>query len=195
MKIDRFSIKVKSVSYGCEDISLFFNDQEIYFFASYMGYEPVTTLIKSLVWLERDVEGVDYMTTSFEWLDEPGSLKFDLRKDLQEDHILIRIKYDNCVDDSLYHREKDWCFEMPYSLYRQTVLDTALRVLKEYGLNGFNESWADDPDTFSICSLISLLGNELSYHEEGDNFHSDLMGEFKLLAKKMEEITDLPIFV
>lgn len=187
MKIDRFSIKVKSLSYGCEDISLFFNDQEIYFFASYMGYEPVTTLIKSLVWLERDVEGVDCMTDSFEWLDEPGSMKFDLRKELQEDHIRIRIKYDNCVDDPSYHREKDWCFEMPYSLYRQTVLGTALRVLKEYGLNGFNESWADNPDTFPISSLISLLGNELSYNEEGDNFHSDLMGEFKLLAGKMGE--------
>lgn len=181
MKVDSFDINIKSISFGSEEIILSFGGQEITFCSSYIGPEPISSLIESLIGLEEKMEDRDNTRYFITWNDEPGTLKFEMYKDKFEDHILIKIKFDNCGVEP-YHKTGIWKFEMPYSLYRQTVLTTALKVLTEYGLNGLNDSWADGKDTFPFCSLVSLLGGQSSYHKESDSFRSNILDELKILT-------------
>lgn len=181
MKVNSFSISVKSLSFGSEEITLIFDGQEIPFYASYIGPEPISSLVESLVRLEEEIENMDYTRYHITWSDEPGTLDFEMSKEKFEDHIQIKIKFDNCGIEQ-YHKTGNWEFEMPYSLYRQTVLNTALKVIIEYGLNGLNDSWADGKDTFPFGSLVSLLGGQSAYHEESDSFRSNILDELKVLT-------------
>lgn len=184
MEIESFDINVKSLSYGSEEISLTFGNQEIPFWASYIGPEPISSLVESLVGLEDEIENVDFTRYFISWSDEPGSLDFEMYKNKFEDHILLKIKFDNC-DTGQYHKTGNWEFEMAYSLYKQTVLNTALKALKKFGLIGFNDSWANGKETFPFCSLISLLGGQTLYHEESDSFRSNIFDELALLTNKL----------
>jgi len=181
MKVDSFDIYIKSISFGNEEITLSFGGQKIPFYSTYMGPEPISSLIESLVGLEEEIDNMDYTRYFITWSDEPGTLDFEMYKDNYKDHILIKIKFDNCGIEQ-YHKTGNWEFDMPYSLYRKTVLNTALKVITEYGLNGLNDSWADGKDTFPICSLISLLGGRSSYYKESDSFRSNILDELKVLT-------------
>lgn len=181
MKVDSFDINVNSLSFGSEAITLTFDGQKVPFYASYIGPEPVSSLIESLVGLEEEIENMDYTRYFITWSDEPGTLDFEMYKDKFEDHILIKMKFDNCGIEQ-YHKTRNWEFEMQYTLYRKTVLNTALKVITEYGLNGLNDSWADGKDTFPFGSLVSLLGGQSSYHKESDSFRSNILDELKVLT-------------
>lgn len=187
MKVESFFIEIKSLSFGSEEISLHFDAQEISFNATYMGPEPLSSLIESLVGLEEEIANQDYTRYFITWSDEPGTLDFEFYKDNFEDHILIKINFDNCAPDP-YHKKDDWEFEMSYSLYKKAILETALKVLNKYGLNGFDDSWADGKDTFPLCSLVSLLGAESTYQKDGDCYCSNIFKELTLLKDAINKL-------
>lgn len=188
MKVESFNIELKSLSWGTEEILLRFDTQLISFSATYMGLEPISSLIYSLVSLEHEIDNEDFTRYKFAWCDEPGTLDFEIHKANYNDYILVRIKYDNCASDP-YHKNDDWEFEMHYSLYRKTILEAALKVLNKYGLNGFSDSWADGKDTFPLCSLVSLLGAKSTYQKDGDCYCSDIFKELTLLKDSINKMS------
>lgn len=184
--VQLFEIDIQSLSYGTENIVLVFDSQKIPFSASYIGLEPLSSLIESLIGLEEEIINMDHTRYFITWQDEPGWLKFEMYKDNVSDHLTIKILFDNC-GEGLYHKRGEWEFAMTYSLYKETVIKAALNALNKYGLNGFNDSWADGKDIFPLCSLISLLGAKSDFDKEGGYFHSNIFGELQLLSKALQK--------
>lgn len=173
-------INVKSLCFGSEDIELIFGDAVIPFYASYLGPEPISTLIDSLIALEVElIENVDqcYNVT---WVDEPGFLELEMWKKEDSDILNLEIKYNN-EGDGIYHKEEDWGLELSYQSYRKVVLNESIRLLKQYGLDGFNHNWCNGNDTFPLNSLLILLGNTSKYDQEKECSYSDIFSEIKLL--------------
>lgn len=105
MKVDSFDIKIESLSWGSEDIILTFNGQDISFYASYIGVEPLSSMIESLIALEEEYLNLNYSRYFTKWQSEPGVLDFEMNKDKGKDHMKIIIKRD---DDNrrLFHYDR-----------------------------------------------------------------------------------------
>lgn len=187
MNVDSFDIKIESLSWGSEDIILTFNDQNISFYASYIGVEPLSSMIDSLIALEEEYLNLNYTRYFTKWQSEPGILDFEMNKDKGKDHMKIIIKRDNdnmdVSDDSVAET-----FELPYSLYKKTVINTALKALIKYGVKGFNDSWSDGTETFPLCSLISLLTKSSSFNKAEESCHSDIFEELECIRKALNNI-------
>ena len=71
---DIFEIRVKEICFGNETIEMVLGDHTIEFMPSYMGREPLTTLIDSL----NEFELEDWDDFTITWADEPGCWKIEL---------------------------------------------------------------------------------------------------------------------
>lgn len=177
-------INVKSICFGSEEIKLIFGDIVISFNASYLGPEPISTLIDSLIALEVDlIENAD-QDYNVSWADEPGYLNFDMWKKKESDTLHLEINYNN-EGDGIYHKEEKWELKISYKCYRKAILNESIRLLKEYGLDGFNQNWCDGKDTFPINSLLILLGNNSRYSKEKECSYSDIFSELRLLEQAL----------
>ena len=187
MNINSFDIEIKSISWGSEDIVLTFDNQEISFYASYIGLEPLSSLIESLIALEEEIENLDYTQFFIQWHSEPGVLDLEMYKDKGKDHMKIVIKRDNdnmeVGDDTVAET-----FELPYSSYKKTVIDTALKILIKYGVKGFNDSWSNGTETFPFGSLVSLLTADSSFNKAKEDFHSDIFEELECIRQALNNI-------
>ena len=187
MNVNSFDIEIKSLSWGSEDIVLIFDNQEISFYASYIDIEPVSSLILSLIALEEEIENLDYTRFFIQWHSEPRVLDFEMYKDKGKDHMKIIIKRD---DDNMEvsDRTTGISFELPYSLYKNTVITTALKALVKYGLKGFNDSWSNGTETFPLNSLMSLLTVDSSFNKAKEDFHSDIFEELECIRQTLKTI-------
>lgn len=181
-------IQVSNMSWGGEDIELIFGDTKIQYSPTYMGVEPIT----SLLWVLSETIRSDMLIDNrLIWLDEPGKLEIDMeRDDAKNDLLFLDIKnypYFGCGDnrDDVYSNE--WHLEVSFSCFKDAVIKEAIRLLKVYGLGGFNQNWLKGNDTFPVNSLLILLGNKADNGDIGDKykdeFHSDILKELKMLEK------------
>ena len=153
------NINVKSICFGCEDIELIFGDTVVSCEVSYLKPEPFSTLIYSLTALNEEIVNLNYRTFHTFWADEPrGGWDIDFCRDLETDMVEFMIEYDNKQKGS-ERIIKYWEFEVPYKDYKSAVINEGLRLLKKYGLGGFNRNWCDGDDTFPINSFLMLLGS------------------------------------
>ena len=65
--------------------------------------------------------------------------------------------------------------------YKEAVIKESLRILKVYGLKGFNENWCDGDDVFPLNSLLSAMGTECTQTTEKWVVKSDIISELELL--------------
>jgi hypothetical protein len=75
--------------------------------------------------------------------------------------------------------------EFNFDDYKKAVIRESLRVLKHYGINGFNRNWCDGTDTFPINSLIMILGSDTIFQDKTDTFHGDIYAELDLLKEAL----------
>ena len=187
MNVNSFDIEIKSLSWGSEDIVLTFDNQEVSFYASYIDIEPLSSLIESLIALEEEIENLDYTQFFIQWHSEPGVLDLEMYKDKGKDHMKIVIKRDNdnmeVGDDTVAET-----FELPYSSYKKTVIDTALKILIKYGVKGFNDSWSNGTETFPFGSLVSLLTADSSFNKVKEDFHSDIFEELECIRQALKTL-------
>ena len=156
MKVNSFKVNVSQSGVGCEDITLSFGeDMVINFTASYIGAEPLTTMIESL----KDLESRD--STSYIWWDEPGKIKFRIKR-ISSSLLSIRIDYDENESGRDIHQRH---ILIPYDIYRQGIIDASIKALKEYGCTGFNKNWADGESAMFIGSLISILSPSSEFNK------------------------------
>ena len=71
--------------------------------------------------------------------------------------------------------------------YKEAVIKESLRVLKTYGLRGFNESWSDGMDVFPVNSLLVLLGADVNYNEKTWDCNSNIFTELDILKDALSK--------
>lgn len=181
--ITDISIHVSSISWGCEDIELIFGKTKINYSPTYMGVEPISSLLCVFAESIKDNKLVD---NTIKWYDEPGKLEIDMMMDDSEDDLLyLDIKNypyfgrgDN--QDDVYSDE--WHLELSFSCFKDAVIKEAIRLLKVYGIGGFNQNWLDGNDIFPINSLLFLVGNRCN-NAYKDVYHSDILEELRILEE------------
>ena len=76
-------------------------------------------------------------------------------------------------------------YSIPFDLFHSAVRELAIRVVKKYGIVGFNSNWSstDDPqEVFPVGSFLRLLGMEATFKEASDELTSSCQDEVKLLS-------------
>lgn len=174
-------IQVKSLSCGNEDIDLFFDEHKISFYASYLGQEPMASLVQAVYELEEcgfcdmDNDEVRY-EADVKWLDEPGYLTMQFRR--VDKTLYIHLKTaDDFECKSIM--EEELHFYVPFKAFKEAVVRESLRVLREYGIKGYYDSWADGKD-FPLALLLTLLGKGCVENEEW-TCKSSLLDELKTI--------------
>ena len=169
------SINIKELVVGSELIVLNFGDKTISYDATYEGEEPLSTLIKSVILLrDRIAENVDYSKCYLTWRSEPGYLNLNFRRNTITDLVILKTESDT---PKLNNLEIEFGFEE----YKDAVIRESLRILKVYGLKGFNENWCDGNDVFPLNSLLSAMGTECTPTTEKWVVKSDIISELELL--------------
>lgn len=182
--ITDIKINVKSICFGSEEIELIYGDMVIPFYASYLGPEPMSSLIDSLIALEVELIINADQSYNVSWADEPGYLRLDMWKKKESDILHLEVEYNN-EGDGIYHKEEKWEFELSYQCYRKAIINESVRLLKQYGLAGYNRNWDDGNDTFPLNSLLILLGNTSKYDQEKECSYSDIFSELRLLEEAL----------
>jgi hypothetical protein len=168
-------INIKELVVGSELIVLNFGEQTISYDATYEGEEPLSTLIKSIVLLrDRIAENADYSKCYLTWRSEPGYLNLNFRRNTITDLVILKTESDTPELDNLE-------IEFGFEEYKEAVIRESLRILKVYGLKGFNENWCDGNDVFPLNSLLSAMGTECTHTTEKWVVKSDIISELELL--------------
>lgn len=186
-EIEKFNIHVKEINCGNEYIELTFNDHVIAFAASYLGNEPLWTMIHALYELIHEEDGFEEekgYTSSHEWLDEPGLLSMKYRKTGETLCIHLKKQADIYPESEVLEEHE---YVMPLKLYKDEVLRESARILREYGICGYYESWADHTE-FPLALFLSLLGKESVEYEDW-SYKSSLPDELKTIM----DLTDKKI--
>ena len=188
---DLFLIRVKEICFGNATIEMVLGDHTIEFMPSYIGREPLTTLIDSLN--EFELEEWDDFTIT--WADEPGCWKIELKYDRQNSHLDMEIyHYDDDIDFNAKRKgviDMGHSVSMPYMKYHDEVIRTVLYSLKKYGLRGLNGNWCDGTDSFAINGLMRLLGTESNFPNDSDECYSDIFAELDILRNALEHVKEL----
>lgn len=180
--ISDFQISIKELGYGWETISLSFDEIAITFSASYIGPEPLSSLIEAVEALdEESVSGSNRSRYFIDWISEPGHMSISLSRNLSDDRLSLEIKVDKSeeMDDNSVTQ---WDFVMNYALFRQAVVKLTISMLNNYGICGFNHNWDSDNGVLPIGSLLTILGVKTNFDKVSDLYKSDILKELALLT-------------
>lgn len=176
-----FSIKIDNMFYGWESVVLNFNGIEIPFEASYIGDEPVSSLIVAVNALdcEYDSESSESNYT-FSWKSEPGVMELSFNHNLKSGKLFIEImRHDSGSPDE---SSRCWNIEMDYPIFRSAVIYATINTLQKYGILGFEQNWAVESFSFPLTALLSAMGATTFHDSEEDTFKSDIHNELSLLS-------------
>lgn len=173
---ENFSIKISHLAWGNEDIEIVFDDEKLYFSAGYLSSDPLGDMVKIAAFFVNNEDCKHY---AVKWDGEPVIMEFDVQRDLNNKGVL-RI---NAKTIGKYEGDEEHSFEISLETFRAAVLKEAIRVLKEYGIKGYDGSWCDGWDTFPVTSLLILLGSTSNFDEETDSYRSSLKKEISLLSQ------------
>jgi hypothetical protein len=172
---------------GWQTISLTFDETEIGFLASYIGDCPLSSLITLVARIDASTEDEEEtIKRHTEWYQEPGAIQFIVESDGTIDNITIKKTSQDvlCVVfdvEEMENPEETFHCQVRHKDLRNAVIAEATAMLKEFGIQGYNENWYYGLDNFPVASFLLLLGNKTSADEGGDIFTSRLDDEINLL--------------
>ena len=167
-----FKFHVQNLAYGWCRVVMYINDKEIHYNASYLGTNPIASLIEAC--LDLFIEKGKYYIT---WQAEPGIL--DITLDLKENNQLIIDIIDKDDDGNTFSRE--WHEIIPFETFVSAIVSEGFRVLNAFGLYGYRCSWSDSTD-FPLTALLRIT-NGVKCVLHGDSYNSDLSTEIKCLQE------------
>ena len=177
--MEEFVFKYESYGFGCTTITMKAGEQDVVFYASYNGRNPLEDILEALAEMVCDDEDGCQLF----WLSEPGTLRVTIDKEESNAHILVD-EFDQDVD---YRKVKDaqWVKRIdtviPLAQLVDVVVKEAERNLLLHGLVGFSTDWCDHIDVFPISAYLRLKG--IGYECGDDNLRkSSLEEELRLLA-------------
>ncbi len=144
-----FKFCVKEIAVGWCDIEMIINGNVIKFVASYLGPNPLDSLIEACGDLSDSYSDDEYHIT---WLKEPGSMYIDMKL---VNNKVLRLDIKQCSDESDKNVIQEWHETVPYDIFESVIIAEGFRVLNTYGLCGYHSSWSDHTD-FPLSSLLRL---------------------------------------
>ena len=154
--MSRFRIHVQEIAWGWCGIELYINDKIIKWMASYIGVNPLASLIEtslSFYAIKYNNENEEDEKERIVWSDEPNSLQLDLRLDKSR---MVHFDIEEYDDDNILLEE--WHEVVPFEDMREAVVSEGFRVLNAFGLCGYHASWTGKAN-FPLSRLLRLPAN------------------------------------
>lgn len=180
----QFKVHVQSISYGWCGIDLYINDKLIRYNASYLGPNPLNSLIDACTefyYAKAKGYSEDY---SFTCQEESGSIHFDLQMNKKHSIHFDVIEYDDNEDIKDKKVLHEWHENIPFEAFRKAVVFEGFRVLNAFGLYGFRYSWMDNTDLH--WTQLLLLTGQLQLNWNGDSCRTSLVKEIECLSQHIE---------
>lgn len=169
-----FKFHIRNLSYGWCRVVMYINDKLIEYNASYLGPNPLATLIDACVDLMVD-DGNYYIT----WQQEPGSLQIDLT--LEE-----KILYFDIINHNGTDNEPEWHEKVPFEEFVSAIQAEGFRILNAFGLYGYQCSWQDNSD-FPLTNLLRLTG-KFKQIWKGDSCTTSIQEEIDCLSNHISKL-------
>lgn len=182
--------------YGAAVIDFEIDNQHYKFESTYMGKNPLNSLITALWQLSVESENVfvdengeemanDVQISNLIWQNEPWGFAVKLIKNKNELRIII-----NSFSDTERFNNESFAFEdlklvldvvIDFNDFTKKVCSEAIKALRKYGFVGYANTWdtAYKNDDFPITKLFYLLGSNC--HDNNDMYFSDFEKEIRLL--------------
>lgn len=146
--IENVSIKISNFAWGNQDIEILFDEDKVYYSTGFCGSDPLGDLIKIAAYFIHNKE-VDYNSHySVNWDGEPGNMNFSVTQD-EANKELLHIDVSETGDfvdpqtNEPWSQDDKYHFEVPFEIFKEAVNKEAVRVLKTYGIRGYDGSWYD----------------------------------------------------
>jgi hypothetical protein len=185
---ENITIKILNFAWGNQDIEILFDDQRFYCSAGYGSSNPLGDLIKFAAMFVHDE---DRDSCSTKWDEEPGTMEFTMKRD-ETDKGILHIDAREYGDFQDPETNKPWTqndkyhFDVSLETFKTAVIKEALRVLRVYGIRGYDGTWCDGWDTFPIMSLLVLLGVKFTFDDESESYRSNIEDELQLLLSTIK---------
>lgn len=141
-------IRVKELMVGWCDIDLHINGKLISFHASYIGVNPIASLIENCADMKQAIDYDDVYEEEIKWVKEPGLMQIFTSLDKNQ------VVHFDIIDGN---EDRQWHESVPFADYKQAVVDEGSRVLKALGLFGYHHAWNDEHLDFPLRSLLQLM--------------------------------------
>lgn len=182
MEQGTFKFRVLSIAWGWCSVRMLINDKEVTFNASYLGINPLESLIDACAELKED-PSTYYIT----WQKEPGSLNIKLN--LDDEILQLDISYEKVSINDKYEEIKTIEIELhekiPFNDFLTAIRSEGYRVLNALGLCGYRRSWQNDTD-FPLTNLLRISGIDEKMRN-GESFSSELSDEIECLRNYISE--------
>lgn len=131
MKQKAFKFRVREIVVGSCDVVMTINGKTIPYNATYMGIEPLASMIEICAELMRESHVDEEYHTS--WADEPGGLHFTI---IPNGNGMLHIDiYDEIT-------KEEWHEDILFDDFVSAIVSEGLRVLNAFGLYGYRAAWA-----------------------------------------------------
>lgn len=178
--------------FGIAVIEMDFDGRHYRFQSTYMGENPLNSLINGLWTLKFHSHHFEESDRSckFVWQDEPDGHLVRLCKKNDDLHIVIHYFSDatNFGGNSFMFEDTKLVLDTVFNFddFTKEVCKAAINAIKKYGILGYARSWDDRMNNFDfpVAKLLYLLGSELK-EDNNDLYFSDFDRE--LLILKMDK--------
>ena len=176
-----FEFCVEKVCYGWQQFILSFGTTILQFNSSYFGNDALTELITTICTLDSENPGDSWSDSEFTLYDEPGIIHFYFRRKYDTNSVIIDIETIDIMDKPDYTR--NWHIMMEYEVFRKTIIDTALVVLKKYGLRGLRGNWCACTEGFPVSTFLRILLGKPNFNNDSEEYRSDIFEELEFLKQ------------
>ena len=176
--VDKVQIDVLELEVGWETIRMTFDDRVIEYCASYVGEEPISTLVDAADALDGCYNGYREEKCFVQWQKEPGFIEITFYRKEDRDYIEMSIESDDPEIDG-------YSAYFDYSVFKDAVIKASLTVLKKYGIVGYSLGWNKSYHTFPVHQLLALLGIKSSISTESDESYSSVFEELEILKNTL----------
>lgn len=183
---DRFEIEITEFSFGWMKLVFNINGIEIPFTASYVGPEPLGSLIEAVNGLEECYEGYKESKFFLSWEREPARSDIELVRNVCTDKLKININLDADLVEENESARKWEIEDFDYSVFKEGVLKCVFSMLKKYGILGYSMTWdASRGYKFPFADLLKILGVGTNFDEETESYRSDIINDLKTIANNL----------
>lgn len=179
--VDRVQIDVLDLEVGWETIRMTFDDRVIEYCASYVGEEPISTLVDAADALDGCYNGYREEKCFVQWQKEPGFIEITFYRKEDRDYIEMSIESDDPEIDG-------YSAYFDYSVFKDAVIKASLTVLKKYGIVGYSLGWNKSYHTFPVHQLLALLGIKSSISTVSDERYSSVFEELEILKNTLIQV-------
>ena len=168
--------------YGGAVLSMEIDGKSYKFAATYVGVNPLDSLIDTLWRMSNVDENGESRTYNLFWQNEPWGHAVKLFRHNNELRIII-MYYTTLIRDYLFSFEDAKLVldvTTDFDDFTKKVCRATIEALRKYGFVGYVDSWGDGDD-FPILHLLYLLGSHS--HKDNKVYFSNFEDEIKMITQ------------